>query len=407
MQGRTPFRSRMLASVILASLVLFIWYMVASPVAAQTELVTASLQNIGGIPLGQVTLTQLESWEIRVQMWVGGFQPVAQGSSHRVALTQNGVCQGEAFAGAGADVVALPGLQLYPDGTGEYNQVVTTIPATLLQGGTALVIYSDHRPENYGERIACAVLAPATVAPPVTPGEPPAPRPTVTPPAVLPTVPPAVPAPPEATPAPPAVPGPGGIVNGDFESGNAGWMELTLQEQPLITHRDDLPVPPYEGNWAAWLGGADEEVSLLQQMVTVPAGQPYLHFYGWSISEDFCGYDFVAVGLDGEIVDIATLCEENNTNGWVQFWLDMSELQGVNLLLQFAMVTDDSLVSSFFIDNVHFSANPGPQAEAMGYHLYRARLRAQDMDTFLRGAGQSRSLLEKMGPARARGPIPQ
>lgn len=85
----------------------------------------------------------------------------------------------------------------------------------------------------------------------------------------------------------------GGIVNGDFEQGRVGWTEYSFQGWELITYYG--AGFPHSGSWAAWLGGGDDETSRLSQTVTIPASQPYLHFWYLLYSEDFCGYDYARV----------------------------------------------------------------------------------------------------------------
>ncbi|MGQ9502365.1 MAG: hypothetical protein ACUVSF_04160 [Anaerolineae bacterium] len=36
----------------------------------------------------------------------------------------------------------------------------------------------------------------------------------------------------------------------------------------MILDRSHLTVPPHNGNWAAWLGGDDDEVAYIQQEMT-------------------------------------------------------------------------------------------------------------------------------------------
>jgi len=99
----------------------------------------------------------------------------------------------------------------------------------------------------------------------------------------------------------------GGLVNGDFESGPTGWVEYSSNGWDLILPNSSLPVTPHGGSWAVWLGGDDDEISYIQQQVTVPAGSPYLAYWHWIISEDFCGYDFGGVTINSTVVDVYNL----------------------------------------------------------------------------------------------------
>jgi hypothetical protein len=45
----------------------------------------------------------------------------------------------------------------------------------------------------------------------------------------------------------------------------------------------------------AWLGGGNNEISYVQQYITVPSATPYLAYWHWSASDDDCGYDYELV----------------------------------------------------------------------------------------------------------------
>jgi hypothetical protein len=149
----------------------------------------------------------------------------------------------------------------------------------------------------------------------------------------------------------------GGIANGDFESGRTAWFEYSLQGYELIMQAAGLPVPPHSGNWAVWLGGAYDEVSYIEQQVTVPADRPYLGYYHWIASEDTCGYDFGGVIVSGLTADVYDLCQAENTGGWVKHVVDLRAYAGQSVSLQIRAQTDESLNSSLFIDNVAFQAS--------------------------------------------------
>jgi hypothetical protein len=100
------------------------------------------------------------------------------------------------------------------------------------------------------------------------------------------------------------------LLNGDFESGRTVWTEYATHGWPLIVQSTDLPsaVPPHGGSWAAWLGGAYDATSYIEQNVTIPVSTPYLTYWHWIGSEDLCGYDFAKVVVDSSIVDTYDLC---------------------------------------------------------------------------------------------------
>jgi hypothetical protein len=148
------------------------------------------------------------------------------------------------------------------------------------------------------------------------------------------------------------------VINGDFESGpGVGWTEYSLQGRQLIFSAAGLEVAPHGGIWAAWLGGHSDETGSLVQLVTVPGAAPYLTYWYYSKSEDFCYFDFAYVYVSGTIVKTYNLCQSQASNGWVQDALDLSSYAGTSLAVKFLADTDGSLVSSFFLDDVAFSAS--------------------------------------------------
>jgi uncharacterized repeat protein (TIGR01451 family) len=159
------------------------------------------------------------------------------------------------------------------------------------------------------------------------------------------------------------------IVNGDFEQGSTGWDEYSTHGWSLITN-SGFPgsVTPHGGNWAVWLGGDLDDISYIQQQVTIPSGQPYLAYYHWIASEDACGYDYGGVIINtSAVVDAYDLCSSGNTGGWVKHTVNLSAYAGQSVALQIRAETDSSLNSNLFIDDVSFqsSAADGPENDSL------------------------------------------
>jgi len=148
-----------------------------------------------------------------------------------------------------------------------------------------------------------------------------------------------------------------GIINGDFESGRTDWTEYSLQGWVLIYHEDDLPVSPHSGSYAAWLGWDHNEISYIEQQVTITSGAPYLVYWHWIASEDECGYDFGFVLVDGAVEDVYELCITNNTYGWVAHSVNLSAYIGQSVTLQIRVETDSSFESNLLIDDVSLEAS--------------------------------------------------
>jgi hypothetical protein len=148
---------------------------------------------------------------------------------------------------------------------------------------------------------------------------------------------------------------PSGIVNGDFESGSTSWTEYSYQGYyPVIT--SSLPVTPHSGIYAAWLGGADDEITYVQQQVSISAGAPYLVYWQWIGSVDDCGNDFGEVLVNGTVVDDYDLCVSTNTSDWVTHSVDLSAYTGQSIMLQIRAVTNASVNSNLFVDDVSLQA---------------------------------------------------
>lgn len=143
------------------------------------------------------------------------------------------------------------------------------------------------------------------------------------------------------------------IFNGDFEGGQDGsWEEYSLLGYDIITYKDYLPTPPHNGDWAAWLGGDDNEVSYISQVVSLPAEATWLRFWYWVGSEDACGYDYAWVRINGADVLSLDLCILTNTDDWAQEVIDLRSYAGTTVTLQFYVETDDSLISNYLVDDV-------------------------------------------------------
>jgi hypothetical protein len=194
-------------------------------------------------------------------------------------------------------------------------------------------------------------------APPIPPVQPTATATTAPVPPVQPT------ATPTAAPVPPTGPL---VVNGDFEAGSGvGWIEETQSGFPIIYSTDapDLGVTPRSGNWLAWLGGLDDEVSTIVQDITLPVqvqqGQSLtLTFYYQIFSEDVCipNADLFLVTFGPDVLNEVILCEGNETTGWTRASYDVSAYAGQTVRLGFGVGTDFSLLSSVYIDDVAIQA---------------------------------------------------
>jgi len=142
--------------------------------------------------------------------------------------------------------------------------------------------------------------------------------------------------------------------NGDFEQGPLIWTEFSIHGWELIVQDFLTGIPAYDGTWVAWLGGDVDEISYIEQQVTVPVNLPYMSLWHWIDSSDVCGNDFGRVLVNSNDVDVVDLCKANNTNGWVQRVIDLSAYAGQSVLIQIRAECNATLISQVFIDHVGF-----------------------------------------------------
>jgi hypothetical protein len=178
---------------------------------------------------------------------------------------------------------------------------------------------------------------------------------------------------PTATANPDPSPNPSGnqVRNGTFEGGSNGdWSELSFKGYSLILPRSDLgALAPHAGDWAAWLGGSNSEESTLTQDVALHGRAIALTFYYQINSEDDCGYDTATVSVQS-VANLAAsglprtvagtnavtsvdfdLCQRNSSGAWTQATLNLGEFADETVRLTFVAKTDESLVSSLFVDD--------------------------------------------------------
>lgn len=148
------------------------------------------------------------------------------------------------------------------------------------------------------------------------------------------------------------------IANPGFEEGpGIRWTEESSGGFDLILNAAGLvPIVPRSGAWAAWLGGADDEVSSVRQTVTVPAGASRLSYWVWITSEEpGCNADLATVTVNGaQIAENYALCATTATTGWVERTIDLAAFAGQSILLQVGTATDGSISSNLFLDDFAF-----------------------------------------------------
>jgi hypothetical protein len=158
---------------------------------------------------------------------------------------------------------------------------------------------------------------------------------------------------------------PSPIANHNFEKGPVGWQQSSDNEFELITDTgfDGFGVTPRSGSWLAWLGAGDIE-SVIGQELTVPANTPYLTYWYWIESTTSCGFDFGGVKINDQrlfndnLEEFHQLCQDENTNGWALYGVDLSAYAGQTITLQLYARTDEAALSHLFIEDLVFTAVP-------------------------------------------------
>lgn len=159
---------------------------------------------------------------------------------------------------------------------------------------------------------------------------------------------------PSATPT--ELPPPPTLDNPSFEEGATGWIQSSRLGHALIQHRDRLPVPPFDGDWAVMMGGNAEEAILEQTDVLVPEGYPYLHFrWGAVSSEPDCTRDYVQIFVNSDSTQLP-LCIYRQSQGWRAMTLDLTQWEGSSVRIAFRVVTDENeWWSEWYLDAFAFT----------------------------------------------------
>jgi hypothetical protein len=174
---------------------------------------------------------------------------------------------------------------------------------------------------------------------------------------------------PTATPRPTTVPSPTPgttpqLKNGNFDKGpNGDWLEqVDEQDTPgSIILKPGNAISPRSGQYVAWLGGLNGEAHAISQEVILAAPAPlYLRYWYQVRSGETAGCEFDQVGVFIEETLIVTynLCEAEETSQWTKGSIELSDYAGDTITITFIGLFDDSVISSFFLDDVAISTTP-------------------------------------------------
>lgn len=140
--------------------------------------------------------------------------------------------------------------------------------------------------------------------------------------------------------------------NGNFDAGAITWQEFSAQEEMLIVKAITANVNAHSGEWIAWLGGINGEVSLVKQQVTIPNQTPVLQFWQWIDSKDKCGFDFAGVLVNDTVIEKFDLCSATQTNGWKLHTIALNAYARQTVEIQIRAETNDRVSSSLLVDDV-------------------------------------------------------
>jgi hypothetical protein len=143
------------------------------------------------------------------------------------------------------------------------------------------------------------------------------------------------------------------VQNGGFESGHLAWNEYSEWGYDLIVDQTLAPVAPLSGSWLAWLGGADNEVSILSQEIYIPVGRSILNFWYATFSEDNLG-DYFYVYIGDLFAGGENISSYSATNEWVRQVRDFSVFAGTTQTISFVVETNGEFNTNVFLDNISF-----------------------------------------------------
>ncbi|MER5890551.1 M28 family peptidase [Streptomyces sp. NPDC001941] len=139
------------------------------------------------------------------------------------------------------------------------------------------------------------------------------------------------------------------VANGGFESGTSPWTQSSV----IITNQAGQT--PHGGSYSAWLNGwGSSHTDTLTQSLTLPAGcSSYrLSFYQHIDTDEYENvvYDRFTVQVGGQT--LATYSNTDAAAGYVQKSFDVSQFAGQTVVLRFNGVEDQSLQTSYVVDDV-------------------------------------------------------
>ncbi|MFB7252772.1 M28 family peptidase [Streptomyces nojiriensis] len=139
------------------------------------------------------------------------------------------------------------------------------------------------------------------------------------------------------------------VANGGFENGSSPWSATT----GVITNQSGQT--PHGGSYKAWLNGyGSTHTDSASQTLTIPSGCStyrlgfFLHID--TDEDENVVYDRFTVSVAGQTLE--TLSNLNANSGYVEKSYDLSQFAGQTVTLKFNGAEDQSLQTSFVVDDV-------------------------------------------------------
>ncbi|MFE2323047.1 M28 family peptidase [Streptomyces sp. NPDC059385] len=144
------------------------------------------------------------------------------------------------------------------------------------------------------------------------------------------------------------------VVNGGFESGSSPWTATA----GVVTNQSGQV--PHGGSYFAWLNGyGSSHTDSASQSLTVPSGcssyQLSFFLHVDTDETDPVVYDKFTVSVGGQTLE--TFSNLTPTSGYVQKTYNLAQFAGQTVTLKFNGVEDQSLQTSFVVDDVTVQVN--------------------------------------------------
>lgn len=137
------------------------------------------------------------------------------------------------------------------------------------------------------------------------------------------------------------------------------WQARSNDDFPLFSS-----LLTHSGTQAAYLAGRNNAVDRLATALELPPSSTITLTFWWQLQseEEQRFTDQLAVAAVDErghlLQRLGEFNGRNHSNQWQQYTVDLSKLAGATIALHFLALTNDELVTDFFIDDVVVTACP-------------------------------------------------